>query len=84
MAEVSQYVFSLKELTTALVKQQNLHEGLWFVAFEFNFAAGNVATSPTDVRPSAILSIARANLQRVPDGAVPLPFQVDASEVNPA
>lgn len=83
MAEVTQYSFSMKDLAVALLKQQDIHEGRWFVGFEFALAAGNIATSPTDVRPSAIVGITNVNLQRVKEGEPPLPFQVDASEVNP-
>lgn len=84
MAEASQYAFTLKEVTTALIKQQNLREGKWVVGFEFALAAGNVGSSATDVRPSAIVGISSLNLQRVRDGESNFPFQVDAAEVNPA
>lgn len=84
MADASQYSFNLKEVTTALVKQQNLREGRWFVAFEFNLSAGNAGPGPNDLRPSAIVSINGMLLVRVRDGEPDLPFQVDAAQVNPA
>lgn len=84
MAEVSQYNFALKEVTTALIKQQDIHEGKWAVGFEFNLAAGNAGASLADVRPSAIVGIAGLILVRAKDGEPPVPFLVDAAEINPA
>lgn len=84
MANVSQLAFNLKEVAVALIKHQGIHEGKWFVGFEFSLNAGHVGSSPTDVRPSAILGIQTVTLQRVREGEPTLPFQVDASEVNPA
>ena len=88
MAEASQFSFSMKDLTIALIKQQNLHDGNWIVGFEFSLAAGNMGLSPTDVKPTAIVGISNVTLQRVREGdpSLPfqLPFQVNAAEVNPA
>jgi hypothetical protein len=83
MAEISQYNFTLKELTIALVKQLGIHDGSWMVGFEFTMGAGNLATSPTDVRPTAIVGLGSVLLLRVKEGEQPVPFQVDAAEINP-
>lgn len=83
MADVSQYSFTMKELTTALIKEQKLHEGRWMSGFEFNLAAGNIGSGPSDVRPSAIVGIANILLLRVKDGDPGTHFTLDAAEVNP-
>ena len=84
MAEPTQYSFSHRELTIALIKEQGLREGLWMVSFEFNFGAGLFGTPPEDVKPSAFLQIARVQLVRQSE---PLPqsssLVVDAAQVNP-
>jgi hypothetical protein len=46
MAEPTQFTFELKEVATALVKQQGLHEGLWMVSFEVGLVAGIIGQSP--------------------------------------
>ena len=84
MAEPTQYSFSLRELTIALIKEQGLHEGLWMASFEFTFGAGLLGAPPEEVKPSAFVQINRVQLIRqngpVPQGA---PLVVDAAQVNP-
>jgi hypothetical protein len=46
MAEPTQFSFDLKELTTALIKQQGLHEGTWLAGFDFAFGAGMIGPTP--------------------------------------
>ena len=42
MAEVDTYGFDLREVTTALIKQQGIHEGLWMLAFEFSLGLASL------------------------------------------
>ncbi len=83
MPEVQQFTFSYKEIATALIKQQGIHEGLWGLYVEFVITAGNVSTTPNsnDVLPAAIIPIQRLGLQRF-DAENNL--TVDAAVVNPA
>lgn len=84
MADSIQFDYSLRELTTLLVKDQGIHEGRWMVAFEFGFAAMNAGPIPSEIRPAAIVQINKAMLVRAPDGfPADSPLVVDASQVNP-
>jgi hypothetical protein len=82
MAEPTQFSFDLKELTTALIKQQGLREGTWLAAFDFGFGAGMIGPTPDDARPAAFVQVLKVNLVRQ---TLPPPhphLTVDASEVN--
>jgi len=81
MAETTQYTFSLKEVTEALIKQQGLESGEWMLAVEFNFSATMAGPNATEVKPSALIQIATLQLTRaVPNS--PAGLVVDASKVN--
>jgi hypothetical protein len=83
MAEPTQFSFDLKELTTALIKQQGLHEGAWLAGFDFGFGAGMIGSTPDEARPAAFVQLLKVNLvkQTLPP---PHPhLTVDAAEVNP-
>jgi hypothetical protein len=57
MAEPTQFSFDLMELTTALIKQQGLHEGTWLAGFDFGFGAGMIGPTPDDARPAAFVQV---------------------------
>jgi hypothetical protein len=82
MAEAQNYVFTYKEIATALVKQQGLHEGLWAVYVEFGIGAANLPAGPNPeiIVPAAIVPIVKMGIQRAPQ---PNSLTVDAAEVNP-
>jgi hypothetical protein len=84
MAEVDTYGFDLKEVTTALIKQQGIHEGLWMMSFEFNLGAGMAGSTKEEVRPVAFVQINKISLVRqkeIPSGHN---LAINAAEVNPA
>jgi len=83
MAENKQlYVFSHAEVVEALIKKQNLNDGIWALYVEFGIAAIN-AQNPTtgDISPAAVVPIAKLGLQKA---ATISPIAVDAALVNPA
>lgn len=85
MAEAIQYSFELKEVATALIKQQGLHEGTWMVALEFGLAAGFIGATPADARPAALVQVIRVQLVKQTAEPSPHPHLiVDAAAVNPA
>jgi hypothetical protein len=71
----------IKELTAALVKHYDLHEGLYDLYLEYQFAFGNFGPSPSQVVPSAVVGLSKLGVTRVTQTG---PLTVDASEVNPA
>jgi len=82
MPELKNMVFDFKEVAEALVRQADIHEGLWGVYVEFGMAGANVGTDPTreDLRPAAIIPIMKLGVQRFDK---PNNLTVDASVVNP-
>lgn len=83
MAEASQILFSHKEVVVALLKQQNIHEGIWMLSVNFGMGAANVGQTKdgSDMAPAAILTVLNIGLQRI-DALNAL--AVDAAVENPA
>lgn len=78
-----QYPFDWRQLATILVKELNIHEGLWRVMFEFERIGMNANVEmPNGVTytPGAFLGISAFKLVQV---EVEDPMCVDAAEVNP-
>lgn len=70
----------IKQLTAALIKHYNIHEGLYDLFLEYRMGFGVFGPSPTDILPSAILGLSKLSITRVAQLG---PLTVDASEVNP-
>jgi hypothetical protein len=83
MPEPQNFVFNHKEIAEALIKQQDLHEGLWGVYIEFGIAGANINQGPDgdNLLPAAIVPVLKIGIQRFPK---PNNLTVDASQVNPA
>ena len=92
MATVEQIVFDYKEVVTALVKQEGIHDGIWMLYVEFGLAAINAPIredagnpdeneNPLDhIMPTAILPIKKIGIQRSDQLSN---IAVDAAAVNP-
>jgi len=81
-AEPSQYLYTHKELVTALVKDSNIHEGIWGLSVNFGFGAASMGSSPDaeDLNPTAVIPLLKVGIQRV---EVVNSLSVDAAIVNP-
>jgi hypothetical protein len=82
MPEARNYIFQHTELAEILIKQLDIHEGLWAVYFEFNLMGANLPT-PGDNKvfaPAAINFISKVGIQRQD---APSNLTVDAAKVNP-
>lgn len=77
--ERNQVNFIWQDVTTALVKQAGLHEGLWKVGFSFGMHAMNVNIQQQHL-PAAMSFIEKVVLTRVEKMD---PLTVDAGIVNP-
>jgi hypothetical protein len=84
MAEVDTYGFDLREVTTALIKQQGIHEGLWMLAFEFSLGAGLSGPTKEEVRPLAFVQINKISLVRQNEISGSHNLVMSAAEINPA
>jgi len=74
-----------KEVTLALIKHQNIHEGIWQLYVEFGIAAANMPIAEENqdnlrLCPTAIVPIKTMGLMRVDKEN---PLALDASKVNP-
>jgi len=74
-----------KEVTVALIKQQNLHEGIWQLYIEFGIGAANMPIAEENqdnlrLCPTAIVPIKTIGLMMVDKEN---PLALDASKVNP-
>jgi hypothetical protein len=82
MAETNRITFTHKEVVEALIRNNDLHEGLWQLYVEFGLSAANVGPAPgQDVNPAAIIPIVKLGLQKVNE---PSNIAADAAMVNPA
>ena len=84
MAEITQFNFGLAEVAEALIKQQDLHEGEWVVAVEFNVNVGMMGLNPDAARPGVMILANQFQLARATPGQNPPHLVVDAAKVNPA
>jgi len=81
MPETKNITFSHKEVAEALIRYNNLHEGLWGLYVEFGLAGANVGSGPGgDLNPAAIVPVIRIGLQRFEK---PNNLTAEAAEVNP-
>jgi hypothetical protein len=80
VSEVSVIDFSHKDVVTALLKQQDIHEGVWSLAVKFGLTAANVQIAEQELTPAAIVSLANLRIERATEITV---LSVDASVVNP-
>lgn len=80
MPEISQITFSYRDLVEILVKQQDLHEGIWGLVLKFGIQATNIGPNDHDLKPAAIIPVLEIGLQKM-DKETNL--TVDAAKVNP-
>lgn len=70
----------MKEVAELLVRHYDLHEGLFDLLLEYQFAFGNFGPSPAQITPGAMIGLAKLGLTRVDKVG---PLTVDAAQVNP-
>ena len=80
MPEASLIMYSFKELATLMVKDRDIHEGLWGLYFRFGIRALNAGETNMELRPTAVVPILEVGLQQFPELNN---LSVDAAEVNP-
>lgn len=81
MAEASQYAFSYKEVVEALIRKQDVHEGLWALNIRFGMQAINFGSNENDLKPAVILPVLDIGIQKVDKESN---LTVDAAKVNPS
>lgn len=81
MAEAKLINYSFKELSTLMVKDQGIHEGLWGLYVRFGISAANAGQSDNDLKPTAMIPVLEMGLQKFDEVNN---LSVDAAVVNPA
>ena len=73
---------SNRDLVVLLMKNQGVHEGNWILSALLTFSTANIGQTSdgSDASPAGIVALTGVRLERV---AEPLPFSVNAAEVNP-
>ena len=79
MPEAKQITFTHKEVVTALLKEQGIHEGIWAVHVRFGLRALNIGTSEHDLLPAVLIPVLEIGITRVEKENN---LAVDASKVN--
>jgi len=80
MPEIANIVFTHKEVTKALIKEQGIHEGLWALSVRFGLNAANIGANEDELKPAAIVAILEFGLQKAEKENN---ITVDAAKVNP-
>lgn len=80
MAEASRFMFTYKEVVAALIKEQNIHEGIWGLIAEFGLAAASFGADDDQLAPTAIVPLQKIGIQR---SEKLTNLTVDAAVINP-
>ena len=82
MVEKERILFSYKDIVECLIKEKDIHEGIWGISIGFEFGAANVAKrdEPDSFMPAAIIPIADIGIERVDEESN---LTVNAALVNP-
>jgi len=83
MAEIKQQIsYTNKELLILLIKDRGIHEGNWVLGAQLAFSAMNIGQLPdgSDASPAGVVAVTGVVIDSVPE---PLPFSVNAAEINP-
>jgi hypothetical protein len=82
MPETKIYSFGFNEIVETLIKQLDIHEGLWAIYVEFGFGVANVPVTPDSkvFQPAVINVVNKIGIQKTDS---PTNLTVDAAKVNP-
>jgi len=75
--------FSLVKITEILIKNQELHEGLYNLSFKLEIAVGSIGPSPELKYPGIMMGISSIGLLKIEKEKTNI-HTVDAAIVNPA
>jgi hypothetical protein len=80
MPETSQLTFTFKEIVTALLKAQDIHEGIWGLFVNFGLSANNIGPNESELKPAAVIPVLSLGLQKFEKETN---LSVDAAKANP-
>lgn len=76
----TEFSFNHSELVALMLKDANIHEGLWSLTVNFKLGAGAFGPNEDEVAPSAFVSVDSLGIRRAPE---PGPLIFDAATINP-
>ncbi|MGD1156192.1 MAG: hypothetical protein ABSA41_10220 [Terriglobia bacterium] len=82
MPETKIISFGLNEIVQTLIKQLDIHDGLWSIYIEFGFGVANIPVTPDSkvFQPAVINVVNKIGIQKQDS---PTNLTVDAAKVNP-
>jgi hypothetical protein len=81
MSEINNIEFDYKEVAEALVRYNNIKEGIWGIWIKFGIQGANIGQESTgSLTPAAIVPILKIGLQRFDK---PNNLAVDAAKIPP-
>lgn len=87
MAEANQFTVTHAKLIELLIKDANVHDGVWSLVINFQVGVGKYGPSPNEMLPGVAVSVGPIGIQRSQPGEPttgPSVVVVDAAKVNPA
>ncbi|MEJ1158307.1 hypothetical protein [Prosthecomicrobium sp. N25] len=81
MSEISQLSFTLRDVTVALLREQNIKEGVWVLGVEMSIVVGNMGPEPQSALPTAMLQIPKFTLVRHEGEEAAVGFAVNAATI---
>lgn len=80
MPEIANIVFTYREIVTALLKEQKIHDGYWSLFIRFGLNAANLGPNDDELKPCAVIPVLEIGIQK---GEKENSVTVDAAKVNP-
>lgn len=81
MAEIEQLSFSYQEVVTAIIKDRQIHEGIWQLVISFGIGGANLGDNAESLVPVAIVPVKAIGIVRV---EAETNLTVNAAVANPA
>lgn len=78
--QLKKYYLDFREIAETIMKRENIHEGIWSIFVEFNYAATNL-NSPSGTFPSFITAVKSVGIFPAQEENN---IAFDASKLNPA
>lgn len=83
MSNSADITLDFKEIITLIIKDKNIHEGLFVPAMELTFGAGADKNDAGTITPTVKIGIKSIGIQKVDENQSDNEMAVDASLVNP-
>lgn len=76
----TEFSFTHKELMSMMLKEADIHEGLWSFSVNFRLGAGAFGPTEAEVAPTGFVGVDSLGIRRAPQTG---PLVFDAADLNP-